>query len=81
MCDGLFDWAFGDNENDLNEACYMQAMSLSRKSRLVQRLVFSLSTIDLSTRDSSIIFALQLLYSEPQTAWGVLGAEPPSFSI
>ena len=43
--------------------------------------VFGSSTIDLSTHDSSIIFALQLLIaSHKQFKGGFWGAEPSSFS-
>ena len=47
-------------------------------------LVFSLSTIDSSTRDSSIIFALQLLIaSHKQLRGGSGGQSPPvlAFSL
>ena len=45
-------------------------------------LVFGLSTIDSSTRDSSIIFVFQLLIaSRKEFKGGVWGVEPPRFSI
>ena len=34
LCNELFDWAFGDDKDDLNEACCIQ-VRLSRKSRLI----------------------------------------------
>ena len=38
MCDKLFDWAFGDNEDDLNEAFLQASAEFESKLRLVQQL-------------------------------------------
>ena len=38
LCDELFDWAFGDDEDDLNEAFLQARAEFESKLRLVQQL-------------------------------------------
>ena len=38
LCDKLFDWAFGDNEDDLNEALLQASDEFVSKIMLVQQL-------------------------------------------
>ena len=38
MCDELFDWAFGDDEDDLNEALLQASNEFESKITLMQQL-------------------------------------------
>ena len=62
---------------------YSSYLQPNAKVRGILWLVFGSSTINSSTRDSSIIFALQLLTASHKQLRGVLGAEPPvlAFSL
>ena len=42
LCDKMFDWAFCDNEDDLNEALLQASDEFESKSHLVQQLHFGL---------------------------------------
>ena len=40
LCDGLFDWAFGDDEDDLNKALLQASDKFESKVMLVQQKEF-----------------------------------------
>ena len=67
VCSDLY-VAYKDRSALMCGTC-MHSLSLSR-------LVFGSSTIDSSTRDSAIIFALQLLIASHKQLGGFWGAEP-----